>query len=206
MRKTLALLAVAAVAFAGSTLIGGSPSGLPSKGKADQVAPATQRLLNEYPGLQVERSGESVHALYGVPMTTGSTPYEAVDRFLDDHRGALGVANLDLRLQRTHSVGRDEKFTVFAYNQRMAGLPVEGGIARILVLNGDAIDRVVYVGAKLAQPPAGGFAEMTLDADTALDTLLAVDCPHPELQLQVFELSPCPLIVLLGVLQVRPGV
>jgi len=57
----------------------------------------------------------------------------------------------------------------------MEGLPVDGGLARVLVLNGadGAPDRVVHVGAKLASPPAGGFGPMAVTGPEAVDTMRA---------------------------------
>jgi len=60
---------------------------------------------------------------------------------------------------------------VYAGKQFMDGVPVEYGLTRVLVLNTATDHRVVSVGAKLAQPPSGGFKP---DAVGSADAVLAV--------------------------------
>jgi len=159
-------IVVAGLALAAGLL---APLLVQASGASDSLAPATKRLLNEYPGVRVQHEGSRIHALYGAPMTAGDSPEAAAGSWLREHRGALGVADLSLDLVRAHSVG-EGRFHVFAYEQRMGGLPVEGGLARILVRRGDP-DRVVLVNAKLASPPGSGFSQIAVTAEEALASM-----------------------------------
>ena len=136
---------------------------------APDLAATREKLTDQYPGLAVHAEGSGVVALYGRPMTRAPTPAEAAELWLALHRGALGVPQLDLRLQRANNV-HFGRFTVFAYRQFIDGLPVEYGQARLLVLNGRP-NRVVYVGARLARRPAAGFRTDAVEAGAAVSSV-----------------------------------
>ena len=150
---------------------------LASAGTVTQAAPvrsaalaaATKKLTEQYPGLAVHAEASGVAVLYGRPMTAAPTPPETAERWLAIHRGALGVPQLDLRLRRANNM-HFGRFTVFAYRQFIDGLPVEDSQTHLLVLNGRP-DRVIYVGARLAQRPAAGFRADAIEGDAAVSSV-----------------------------------
>lgn len=134
---------------------------------ADGPLPAaTQDLLRAYPAARVAVDDGRVTAIYGAPMVEAPAPDAAVDQWLANHKDALGVADLDLRPMRANLVGLGQS-TVYAHQQFIDNVPVEYGFSRILVRNGPT-SQVVYVGARLATPPAAGFAPDTVTADQAV--------------------------------------
>jgi Zn-dependent metalloprotease len=165
-----ALLALAGAASGATVVNGVGNNGGP-------LPAAAVDLLDAYPGSGVVLNHGRVTGVYGVPMTSGRSADEAAAAFLARHGRVFGVEGLDLRIDRIDSVSFG-KFTVFAYRQYMDGVPVDGGIARVLVRN-PAHDRetfrVVYAGAKLATRPAGGFEPDALDGAQALALMQA----HP---------------------------
>jgi Zn-dependent metalloprotease len=164
------LLALAGSASGATVLNGVGNNGGP-------LPAAAVDLLESYPGSGVVLNHGRVTGVYGVPMTSGRTADEAAAAFLARHGRVFGAEGLDLRIERIDSVSFG-KFTVFAYRQYMDGLPVDGGIARVLVRN-PARDhetfRVVYAGAKVASRPVGGFEPDALDGAQALALMQA----HP---------------------------
>ncbi|MDX2149076.1 MAG: hypothetical protein SFZ23_16315 [Planctomycetota bacterium] len=137
--------------------------------RQDELPAATQNLLQTFPGLRVERFNDRIVALAGKPMTTGQTPAQAAENFWLQHGSAFGVNNPQLEITRASETGSG-KFTVFHYKQYVDGLPVDFGMARVLVLNGQQ-PKVVYAGAKLAKVPAGGFAPIAVDGAVARGTV-----------------------------------
>ncbi|MFQ5654594.1 MAG: hypothetical protein ACE5GW_07675, partial [Planctomycetota bacterium] len=82
--------------------------------------------------------------------------------------GGAGDGEAGLELTSSHEI-RSGRSTVLAYRQRLAGLPVEGSQARILVHHGsDGIFRVVYAAARLCEPPRGGFPPQRVGGAEAL--------------------------------------
>lgn len=134
--------------------------------RSDELPPATQTLLEAYPGLHTHVIGESIRAIFGSPMGEGATPEEAKDAWLAAHQGAFGITNLELAPFFSNDVSWG-KFWVFAYKQTMAGIPVENTTGRILVLTGTP-NKVVYAGGIFAQPPQNGFAADTVTAEQAV--------------------------------------
>ena len=122
---------------------------------ADAGPVARADLGRTYPGVRTETFAQRVTAIYGKPMTAGPTASDAAANWLALHADALGVARLELQLTQVFDVN-DGRFTAFHYEQTIGGIPVEQGIARILVRNLDQ-PRVVFVGGHLAQAPADGL-------------------------------------------------
>lgn len=89
-----------------------------------------------------------VAAFYGAPLATGATAEEAEQAFWAAHTDAFGVSNLDLMVTRSHDIGFG-KFTVYAYQQRTGGLPIEYATGRLLVVNGDS-DSVTFASGRFA--------------------------------------------------------
>ncbi len=142
-----------------STFVG---SALPSQGVA-----AERALYVRYPGVRIARDTKSgLVAVYGRPMTEGATPGAAIDDWLTVHADLLGASPLDLRERRARQIGFGP-LEVHSFRQYLDGLPVENGFARFVVRTGEP-DVVVFVGAKLAQAPEGGFARTEVDSGEAM--------------------------------------
>lgn len=138
---------------------------------ADVARPQDRALASlhaAHPGAQaLMRSGRIV-GVYGVPMSTAKSAPEAAAAWLAAHGDVLGEPGLSLRLTRMGDLSGG-KFTVLAYEQNVDGVPAELSAVRVLVLNQDeGVHSVVYVGAKVAHTPAGGFLPDALDAELAL--------------------------------------
>jgi hypothetical protein len=141
---------------------------------ADNTVPApspTEQLQTLYPGVQFYGWSGRTTAVYGVPMTSAGTALDAARMWLAQHEGALGVGtNLDLRVRDAVEV-QDGKFTVVALDQWIDGVPVDFGMARVLVRNdmpAAGQGTVVYVGAKLAREPDNGFAPVKVAPEAAV--------------------------------------
>jgi len=118
------------------------------------AGPASTRLLGDVPGLRLSAPAPHQLAFYGTPMAAGQDADAAVANFLRDYSDAFGVPGIELS-ETFRSLQGYGKFTAYGYAQTIDGIPVEYGIARILVLNGEPA-QVVYVAGNLAQPPAAG--------------------------------------------------
>lgn len=112
------------------------------------------RLLGDVPGLRISVPAPHQIAFYGMPMAAGQDADAAIVNFLRDYSGAFGVDGIELN-ETFRSIQGYGKFTAYGYSQTIDGIPVEYGIARILVLNGNPA-QVVYVAGNIAQPPAAG--------------------------------------------------
>src|SRR5262245_22119797 len=102
----------------------------------DEAPTNTQKIQAAFPGVRIETTDGRISAFYGVPMTSAPTPAVAVDTWWAAYGDAFGIDNLQLEWVDTCESATD-KFTFFAYRQLMDELPVELGIARVLVLNGN---------------------------------------------------------------------
>jgi hypothetical protein len=134
----------------------------------DQAAPlpkATTDLLQVYPGARAYQEQGQVRIIYGVPMGGGATPQAAATDWLTQNAAAFGAGDLELT-QEWASTVMDGRFTVFGYQQAINGVPVEYGMARVLVLNNGS-NQVVYAAGNLAPRPATGFPQPVLNADQA---------------------------------------
>mgnify|MGYP001468946946 CR=1 FL=1 len=156
-------LAAAVLAFAAGTAFGADAASRPGFGGA--AAPALEALEQAYPGVRTHLEGAHNRYVYGVPMTQGATPDAAAEAYLAQFAATLGIDAADLELDRAHDISNN-RFTVFAYKQTMEGLPVEGGVAKILVNN--ELGRVVFASSKVAERPAGGFADPAVESETAI--------------------------------------
>jgi len=134
-------------------------------------------LRSTLPRLRILREGVHNISVFGEPMVTATTATAAARTWIEKYGEKLGVADLDLRAERETRLGSGGA-TVLAYHQYLDGLPVEGGIARVHVVDGQTFF-VSYAGAKLAGRPKGGFwPDRVSDAD-ALDVVQqSVDYGH----------------------------
>ncbi len=149
--------------------------GLGAAAASDSVNPlplAAEQLLADFPGVQVQLLDGRPLAFYGSPMNAGQTADEAAALWLTNYGAAFGVGELELAPSFSGEAGQG-RFTVFGYNQFIEGVPVEYGIARVLV-NNDLANSVVYVAGRLAMPPAEGFAPIQIHAEDAIQSVAAL--------------------------------
>jgi hypothetical protein len=144
---------------------------------AKDIPQATRDILAMYPGTRVYLDQDRVRTIYGAPMTPGATPQHAAESWLDAHSEAFGAERLQLAELWATTV-MDGRFTAFAYQQYIDGLPVEYGNVRVLVLNGP-VPRVVYASATVTPPPEAGQVRMNLDGETARQIVNAMPLFRP---------------------------
>ena len=141
---------------------------------AENQPPELEQLVLTYPGARVHIETGRIRAVYGRPMAAAATPEQSARSWWEQHADSFGVSGPDLRLDGSHQLGKTPAFTVFGYRQFLDGLPVDGGTVRLLVRN-ELESFVVYVGAKLASAPAGGFQVDTIDGAAALEIVRTMD-------------------------------
>lgn len=141
-------------------------SSLSELGKEAVAAAAT--LQQTYQGTQIVRDESHIIRIFGKPMTRAADASEAADIFIDKYAAVFGVADLDLQLNEKITMNNN-RFTVFHYIQHMENLPVEYSHARIL-FNND-IGSVVYASCLLAVEPSEGLADITIQAEQALNSV-----------------------------------
>src|SRR5262249_319205 len=106
-------------------------------------------------------------------MTGGVTAQAASQLWLQSYGAALGASGSQLVQDWSAEFANNASFTVFCYHQCIAGLPVEYGVAKVLVLNAPG-NPVVYAAGTLAITPES-FPDMTVDGATALALVRAHD-------------------------------
>lgn len=134
-----------------------------------ELPAAAQDLLFLYPGAEASVFDGRVAAFHSAPMTRGATAEEAEQAFWADHADAFGVSNLSLTLARSHDIAGG-KFTVFAYAQRIDGLPVEYATGRVLVRNeqADTPAKVTLASGRFVDRPMKGFAPILIATADAI--------------------------------------
>lgn len=126
--------------------------------------PIGSTAIGKYPGAQaVILDGRRI-SVFGVPMTGGATPEEAAAAFWSEHGEDFGVADPDLRPVRSNPISNGS--VVVAFEQFMGNLPVDGGLARVVV-HPDG-NRVTYAAARLAREPQGGIGMLRVSGNGAL--------------------------------------
>jgi hypothetical protein len=133
---------------------------------------AMQRLPRVFPGAAVHLEQGRVQMVYGVPMTAGATAREAAERWITEHAGVFGCGELQL-VEVWWTPTHDGRHTVFTYQQVIGAAPVEYGMLKMLVLNGET-PRVVMASGTLAAAPAGGFAAAAVDGEAAMAPIKAL--------------------------------
>ncbi|MBX3410687.1 MAG: hypothetical protein KF859_12485 [Phycisphaeraceae bacterium] len=128
---------------------------------------AAADVLARYPGLKVLREADRPQVFYGVPMNSAADPLTAANQWVTLHSEAFEAGRLSLEYA-WHSELSFGRSTVVTYHQRIDGLPVEHGMVKVLVHNGEAEQTVVYAAAKVAPTPATGFAADKASAKQAL--------------------------------------
>ena len=137
-------------------------------------ADALAAVQSDFPGVRVHREAGRVSMIYGKPMTADVAPALAAERWLEDYAASFGQEGLELTLERAHDVSGG-KFTIFDYRQTIAGVPVEFGMVKVLVLNGrdsTELDQVVFASANVAYDLA---ERETLNFNVDLEAGEAVD-------------------------------
>lgn len=155
------------------TLIVGFGASAWGRVDAAPVPTGAEELRRLYPGAQLGMDQGRVRYIFGVPMTWGGTPDQAAAGFVQLHGSAFGAGPLNLQLLWSSPI-REGRFTAYAYQQFIDGMPVEHGNARILVLNG-AVPRVVYAAGTLASRPEGGWPAATITGAQAVRSLQVHD-------------------------------
>ncbi len=148
-------------------------SGAAGRDAAAALPDGAVMLQQMYPGARAYLDQGRVRCVYGVPMTWGGTPDAAASQFIQFHGGAFGVGALTLQPRWSTPV-QNGRFTAYAYQQFIDGLPVEHGNARVLVLNG-AVPRVVYAAGTLAAKPAGGWPEARVTGAQAVQSVKGME-------------------------------
>jgi hypothetical protein len=127
---------------------------------------AQENLAKTYPGVRVYRTDDHMTHVYGKPMTAAASADEAADAWLTQFGAIFGAGDLELELHRVTELSFG-KANVYAYRQKMNGLPVEYGIARVLV-NNDIGNRVTLASAIVAHVPEGGLPAASVTAEAAI--------------------------------------
>ncbi len=132
-----------------------------------QVTPTSQALnalYAAYPGVQMHESGGRIKAVYGVPMTTGTTPRQAAENWLALYAPVFGEAQPVL--PDYSEVKLKNNRTVYSFSQMIDGVPVMNGLVTVLVYH-SPIPRAVYACGRLAVRPAGGLGPQSILAAQA---------------------------------------
>ncbi len=140
-------------------------------GQALGANPAGRDVAVDYPGVQTMMIEGRPSMFYGVPMSEGATAEAAAAAWLSTYGEQFEVGGLDLRVRRVNPIAMG-RFTVFAYDQYLEGLPVEMSQGRVLVkntqVNGVMSHEVVLASGRLAKAPEGGFAPVTVTGEEAI--------------------------------------
>ncbi len=138
-----------------------------AQGRDDAAPPARieramatfQELEAAFPGVERFVEDGTISLVYGAPMTQGATAWDAASAWLADWGGVFGAGEIELTLEQEVQL-KDGDLTAFLFTQTIEGVPVDGGIGRVLVRNDGAQSTVVYGGGRLADRPAdaGGVA------------------------------------------------
>ena len=136
----------------------------------------TQAFLDARPGSKAMLSDGRVAAIFGVPLEINTAAVAAdsfVDSFVQANKAAFGSLNptqLNL-VQMSRIDTRDNKFTVYTYQQRIEGLEVHGAAVKIPMLQA-APERIPYVGIGVVDPPTSALTADGLNCNP-LATLAA---------------------------------
>jgi hypothetical protein len=139
---------------------------------------AGRALQSAFPGARIHSEAGRITSVYGVSMTGAKTPRAAAESWIAQHGQVFDVGALTVNEAWSAAI-QNGRFTVFTYDQTLAGYPVEYGMLKVLILNG-ATPRVAYAAGTLAGLPEGGLNQPILTAATALQTVRASN-PHPNM-------------------------
>lgn len=167
MKSAFQLLAVAGLAVSSAF---GAGQAVDSTGVAISMDPGASTAVAAYPGARALVEDGVVVTVFGVPMNGGATMQDSAASFWKKHGVDFGVVEPDLHETRATTLSNGS--TAIAYEQHLAGLPVDRGIAR-LVVHPDG-NHVTYATARFAKEPAGGFEGINLTGAQAIATVSEV--------------------------------
>ena len=124
-------------------------------------------FVAQYPAVRTHQEGSNAVAMFGTAMSKGTTAERAVINWIEETRPTFAANGGELRIENDGQLGGQAGRRVYSVRQFVDGLPVDNGVARVLVQSG-ADHAVTYFGAKLAEKPAGGFHPVTLNAAASL--------------------------------------
>ncbi len=182
MRPSVLNASVVLAIFVASAVSNG-PSALAEVAQADR-----DLLESRFPGVRIAYGDEDEPAVYGRPMTVAAGGEKAVQAWLHHHAGVLGARVADLRIASHHALGGGA-LSVTVLQQTFDGVPVEGGIGR-MVVSGGGRSRVVYAAGRFARRPTLGFPADRVEADAAIRTVRT----NPVFS-ELTEWSPAQLVV-----------
>jgi len=139
---------------------------------------AQQLLKSIYRGVGIHEDQGRPRIIYGVPMGGGLSPRASSESWLTNFAGALGGGGSTFA-EAWSATFPDGNRTVYCYQQFIGGLPVEYGIAKILVQHGPT-NAVVYAAGTLASAPDLGFPAMLVEGATAMAIVGAME-PYQKL-------------------------
>lgn len=154
----------------------------PTSPEFQLLPPDARFLLENHRGCAATISDGRVVGFFGDSLGVGVDAADAEQVFWANSAGAFGVGDLDLMTTRSHEAGRPDEdgqvggaaswaMTVFAYQQRMDGLPVEYATGRLVVENANV--SVTLVSGSFVARPAEAFAPLTLTPEQAREVLLS---------------------------------
>ncbi len=122
-------------------------------------APAVSRLQQDFPGVQVQYTGDRLTRVFGTPVSFGSSPELSADAFVQANSDVFGLRPDELVPGNTFNGLYTQplmyepetgayKFTLVYYTQYTGGLPVYRAELRLLVLNAESYP-VVWAGSSL---------------------------------------------------------
>ena len=171
-RKTMAVAALLALAGMAPGVAQGHEA--PERPRIERAMEVFGQLQAAHPGVRSLTEQGTISVVYGAPMNQGVTPLDAAAAWLADWSGVFGAGELELTLDGEAQL-KDGAFTAYLFSQTIEGVPVDGGVGRILVRNDIERPTVVYGAGRLADRPAdageigaGDFAQFPVDAAEAL--------------------------------------
>ncbi|MCH7791158.1 MAG: hypothetical protein IID31_02620 [Planctomycetes bacterium] len=123
------------------------------------------QLRAKHPGVRVLEHTGLVRVVCAQPMTSAATPRQAADDWLRQYVGVFGAGAPELALESSRRISGGKH--ALTYRQHVGGLPIEGSRVK-LVIHEQSVSRVVYVCAKVAAVPPGGFGPPTVASAAAL--------------------------------------
>lgn len=171
-RATLAY-AAAIVGMAGLPAgLGPAPAAAQPGGFGGGLTGPPGALLQNFPGVRFHHAAGRIKAVYGIPMTAGTTAAAAAESWITKYAAVFGQASPHLVLHSSITTASGK--TIRSYRQVIDGLPVEGSMLTV-VTSPQPQPRVVYAAARMALRPPGGLANPMISPAQAL----AIAQTHP---------------------------
>ncbi|MFY9233818.1 MAG: hypothetical protein WAO58_05080 [Fimbriimonadaceae bacterium] len=129
MRRLILPFFAVGLPFAAIIAIGQS-----SEKRPVSSAEAIELLESKVPGVQFYMAGEEISRIYGKPFARGESPVDTAGRFVSTYGAAFNPGDAMFEFDRTQDV-MNGKFTAVYFNQKLRGVPVDGGNLTVLVKN-----------------------------------------------------------------------